>query len=93
MKISAGLVYRLNPTNVTINLPKSQNQILYIVVENMGRLNYGNDMLDSKVRFCLHRDINLLVEIDIFHLIKKLGYSIGCDLGRSSAQELAHVYH
>jgi hypothetical protein len=48
-KSSAGVVYRLNPTNITINIPKSTEQMLYIVVENMGRLNYGNDMLDSKV--------------------------------------------
>lgn len=44
------MVYRLNPTNITINIPKPQSDnILYIVVENMGRLNYGDDMLDAKV--------------------------------------------
>jgi hypothetical protein len=30
-------------------LPNNNNRTLYIIVENMGRLNFGNDLLDAKV--------------------------------------------
>ena len=45
---SVGVLYRAGQTNLTINLPNNKNDTLYIVVENMGRLNYGDDMLDNK---------------------------------------------
>lgn len=44
-----GLVYRINSTDLKINLKNNKERSLFIIVENMGRLNFGNDMLDSKV--------------------------------------------
>lgn len=51
-KRSLGYVYRNNVFNITINLQNNQNNTLYIVVENMGRLNFGDDLHDSKVNRC-----------------------------------------
>lgn len=46
---SVGVVYRAGSTKIKINLPKNTNRTLFIIVENMGRLNFGNNLLDSKV--------------------------------------------
>jgi hypothetical protein len=46
---SIGVLSRRGPINITINLPSNKNDTLFIIVENMGRLNYGDDLLDNKV--------------------------------------------
>lgn len=43
-----GIVYRGENTSLIINLPKNNESTLNIIVENMGRLNYGGDLLDNK---------------------------------------------
>ena len=43
------MLYRTGQTSLKINLKNNKNTTLYIIVENMGRLNFGNDLLDSKV--------------------------------------------
>ncbi|CAF0759614.1 unnamed protein product [Brachionus calyciflorus] len=43
-----GTVYRTGLNKIKINLPKNKNTTLYIIVENMGRLNFGNNLLDTK---------------------------------------------
>ena len=48
-KRSVGVLYRNNMTDLTINLEDNDNTTLYIFVENMGRLNFGDDMFDAKV--------------------------------------------
>lgn len=45
---SVGVVYRNLPTKLTIKLNNNKNNTLYIIVENMGRLNFGNNLLDIK---------------------------------------------
>ncbi len=42
-------MYRENDKSLKINLPNNEARNLYIFVENMGRLNFGNDYLDAKV--------------------------------------------
>jgi beta-galactosidase len=49
---SVGVVYRNTKLSLTINLKNNTDTTLYIFVENMGRLNFGNNLHDSKV--CLH---------------------------------------
>ena len=44
-----GVLDRTSQTSVTIDLTNIKNPSLHIIVENMGRLNYGGDMLDTKV--------------------------------------------
>jgi beta-galactosidase len=49
---SVGVLYRKGQTSIKINLKNNQNNTLYIIVENMGRLNFGNPKeiyLDAKV--------------------------------------------
>ena len=49
-KTSVGVLYRgTNTTELTIDLKDNDSTELYIIVENMGRLNFGDDLLDSKV--------------------------------------------
>ncbi|RNA22068.1 Beta-galactosidase [Brachionus plicatilis] len=43
-----GVVYRAGLTEFKINLQNNKNKTLTIVVENMGRLNFGNNLLDTK---------------------------------------------
>ncbi len=51
-KTSVGVLYRgTNTTELKINLKDNDSTELYIIVENMGRLNFGDDLLDSKVTF------------------------------------------
>jgi len=42
---------RENNTNIIINLKNNKDNRLYIIVENLGRLNFGDrhSMLDTKV--------------------------------------------
>ena len=49
--LSLGVIYRVNQTSLKINLKNNKDLKLHIIVENMGRLNFGNDMLDAKVSF------------------------------------------
>ncbi len=44
-----GVLSRGVRTNLTINLTSNTNDTLFIIVENMGRLNFGNNLLDNKV--------------------------------------------
>ena len=44
-----GFIYRVNATELIINLKNNTERSLFIIVENMGRLNFGNNLLDSKV--------------------------------------------
>ena len=44
-----GVLDRNGANNLTINLPYNKNVSLFIIVENMGRLNFGNNLLDNKV--------------------------------------------
>lgn len=46
----AGVLYRVNSTELKINLKNNQDRSLFIIVENMGRLNFGNNLLDAKVK-------------------------------------------
>lgn len=48
--VSVGVLYRAGSLNLKINLPNNTNDTMFIIVENMGRLNFGSDMLDTKVR-------------------------------------------
>jgi len=48
-KKPVGILHRDLDTFLTINLENNQDENLYILVENMGRLNAGYDMLDTKV--------------------------------------------
>ena len=45
-----GVLYRATRTSLKIDLKDNKDKHLYIIVENMGRLNFGFDMLDAKVR-------------------------------------------
>jgi len=45
---SVGYLARGTHTNLKINLQNNTNTTLYIIVENMGRLNFGNDLRDLK---------------------------------------------
>jgi hypothetical protein len=47
--VFVGVLYRTGPNSIIINLPNNTNDTLFIIVENMGRLNYGDDTLDNKV--------------------------------------------
>ena len=51
LKVSLGVLYRMGETKLTINLPRNKNNTLYIIVENLGRLNFGDNLLDSKACF------------------------------------------
>lgn len=44
-----GILHRDLDTQLTINLENNQDENLHILVENMGRMNGGFDMLDTKV--------------------------------------------
>ena len=44
-----GFIYRVNATELKISLKNNTERSLFIIVENMGRLNFGNNLLDSKV--------------------------------------------
>lgn len=44
-----GVMHRTGQLNITIDLPDNRNDTLYIFVEHLGRLNFGDDMLDNKV--------------------------------------------
>lgn len=44
-----GVLDRVNKTELKINLKDNQDPTLIIIVENTGRLCYGDDLLDSKV--------------------------------------------
>ena len=49
-KVSVGVLYREGKqTELKISLKDNASLDLYIIVENMGRLNFGDDYLDSKV--------------------------------------------
>jgi hypothetical protein len=49
-KTSVGVLYRgTNTTELTIDLKDNDSTQIYIIVENMGRLNFGDNLLDSKV--------------------------------------------
>lgn len=43
-----GILHRDLDTVLKIDLQYNQDENLYIIVENMGRLNFGNDLLDTK---------------------------------------------
>jgi beta-galactosidase len=45
---SLGFLYRVSRTSLKIDLKSNRNRTLYIIVENMGRLNFGNNLLDAK---------------------------------------------
>jgi beta-galactosidase len=45
---SLGFLYRVSRTSLKIDLKSNHNRTLYIIVENMGRLNFGNNLLDAK---------------------------------------------
>ena len=47
--VSLGVLYRLGQTSLKINLKNNKDKQLHIIVENMGRLNFGADVYDSKV--------------------------------------------
>lgn len=49
IKTLVGIVYRAGLTEFKINLPNNKNKTLTVIVENMGRLNFGNNLLDTKV--------------------------------------------
>ena len=48
-KNPVGVVYRAGETNLSISLKNNTSKMLYIIVENMGRLNFGDNLLDEKV--------------------------------------------
>lgn len=58
-----GVLYRMGDLSLKINLPDNRNDTLYIIVENMGRLNFGDDMLDAKVKIfiTLRHHANIVV--------------------------------
>ncbi len=71
-----GVLYRgTNTTELKINLKDNDSTELYIIVENMGRLNFGDDLLDSKVTFFK----NILVKYKRNFLISTKGHSFKCD--------------
>jgi hypothetical protein len=47
--VSLGVLYRLGQTSLKINLKNNKDKQLHIIVENMGRLNFGANVYDSKV--------------------------------------------
>jgi len=49
---SLGVLYRVGQTSLKINLKNNKENKLHIIVENMGRLNFGYDVYDSKVNPC-----------------------------------------
>ena len=61
-KNSVGILYRTNQTDLKIQLKDNKSNQLNIIVENMGRLNFGDDLLDTKVAF---------VYINNYYLVKK----------------------
>ena len=62
-KTSVGVLYRgTNTTELTIDLKDNDSTELYIIVENMGRLNFGDNLLDSKVVADPPSEVNFLNE-------------------------------
>ncbi len=51
--VLVGVLDRTNRTELKINLPNNDDISLAILVENTGRLCYGDDLLDSKVQIPL----------------------------------------
>ena len=47
--VSVGVLYRSGETKLIIDLPNNSNDTLYIIIENVGRINYGDNALDQKV--------------------------------------------
>jgi hypothetical protein len=45
---SIGVLSRTGQSTLIIDLPDNTNDTLYIFVENLGRINYGDDALDNK---------------------------------------------
>lgn len=65
-KVPIGTLYRSTETSLIIDLKDNQARTLYIIVENMGRLNYGDNILDTKVsdyHFIELKFINLMLLI------------------------------
>jgi len=60
---------RENNTNIIINLKNNKDNRLYIIVENLGRLNFGDrhSMLDTKVT-----DMDRLLKMFAFILLNVL---------------------
>ena len=51
--VLVGVLDRTKSTELKINLPDNEDLALVILVENTGRLCYGDDLLDSKVLISL----------------------------------------
>jgi hypothetical protein len=68
-----GVLDRTSQTSVIIDLTNIQNPSLHIIVENMGRLNYGGDMLDTKVS-----DISSLKKFYLKSIVSFKGYNFEC---------------
>ena len=63
-KVPIGILYRSTNTSLIVNLENNQDRNLHIIVENMGRLNYGNNILDNKVSFFLN-ETNIILKMFI----------------------------
>lgn len=53
--VLVGVLDRTKSTELKINLPDNEDLALVILVENTGRLCYGDDLLDSKVLISLNQ--------------------------------------
>jgi hypothetical protein len=69
LKTPVGTLMRENNTNIIINLKNNKDNRLYIIVENLGRLNFGDrhSMLDTKVT-----DMDRLLKMFAFILLNVL---------------------
>lgn len=62
----------------------------------MGRLNYGNDMLDAKVnknKNFISKLSHTFFNVNFKNYIKNLGNFIRCDLRRKGLKKLASMYY
>ena len=59
-KTPIGILHRDLDTELTIKLKNNTEYTLYIIVENMGRLNFGDDLLDTKVILLLCYQFNFI---------------------------------
>ena len=64
---------------------------MFIIVENMGRLNFGNDIMDTKVCLSLYvKSITKNIKFLMFVFI--LGNHIECYLGWKNIKKLGDVF-
>jgi hypothetical protein len=55
-------------TELKIDLKNNKENRLFIIVENMGRLNFGDDLLDPKVSFYYLKKYKMIILLKHFFI-------------------------